>query len=143
MYLCVLRINETLIDGTVDLLLDMPDQPLPCATAGRWQLICPLFLQARAQFSFPAALGPITLVARTQVFVERAVVLAGAGCDEVGYPHVNTHHGRTGACLDRHFLIVGEREPPHSLTLIELHAAVELSRLMGFGVRELLFVVCR
>ncbi len=131
----------TLIHCIVDFLLDMPDQPLPGTTAGRWQLLHTFLLQAGAQFRFPAALGSIPFVARTQIFVEGAVVLARAGRDEVGDAHVNAHDRRIGWRLHGHFLIVGEREPPQSLALIELHTGVELSRQMGFRVHQLFFVV--
>src|SRR5260221_11458118 len=124
----------TLIHRIVDLLLDMPDQPLPGATAGRWQLLHTFLLQAGAQFRFPAALGSIPFVARTQIFVEGAVVLDRAGRDEVGNPHVNTHDRRIRWRLHCHFLIVGEREPPQSLTLLGLHNGVELCRLLWFWV---------
>src|SRR5260370_280183 len=134
-------IRITLIEGMVDLVLDMPDQPLCCATAGGGQLWHALFLQARTEFGLPAALGTITLVAGSQVFVKRTVMLAGAGRDEIGNAYVDAYHRRTRHCLYRHLLIVGEREPPHPVTLIELHAGVELLHLVGLWVREGFFVI--
>src|SRR5258708_23245383 len=131
----------TLLARMVDLLLDMPHQPLSCATAGGGQLWHALFLQTRAEFGLPAALGTITLVTGAQVFVERSVMRAGAGRDEIGNAYVDAYHRHTRQRLYRHFLILGEREPPRPVTLIELHAGVELLHLVGLGVREGFFVV--
>src|SRR5260370_20405448 len=119
-------IRIPLIDRMVDLLLDMPHQPLSCATAGGGQLWHALFLETGAQFRFTSALGTITLVTGAQVFVERSVMLAGARRDEIGNAYVDAYHQRTRHCLYRHLLIVGEREPPHPVPLIELHAGVAL-----------------
>src|SRR5258706_7329694 len=134
-------IRIALLDRMVDLLLDMPDQPLSCATAGGGQLWHALFLQTRAEFGLPAALGTIALVTVSQVFVERSVMLAGAGRDEIGNAYVDAYHRGARHCLGSDFLIIGECEPPHPVTLVELYAGAELLHLVGLGVREGCFVV--
>src|SRR5258707_4140165 len=119
-------IRITLIDRMVDLLLDMPDQPLSCATAGGGQLWHALFLQTRTEFGLPAALGTITLVAGSPGFVKRTPMLAGAGRDEIGNGSVDGFHPRTPDLLSHHLLIVGEPGPPHPLEPILFYAMVEV-----------------
>src|SRR5260370_42045852 len=99
----------------------MTYQSPSATTAGRWQLLDPFLLQARSQFGLPPALGSIPFVARTQLFVEGAEVLASAGRDDGGAPHGNTHDRRIRWRLHAHFLIVGVHNPPQSVTLLELH----------------------
>ena len=70
-------------------------------------------------------------------------MLAGARRHKIGNADVDTDHGRIRWCLDGHFLIIGERKPPHAITLIELHTAVELLHLVGLGVREGALVIRR
>src|SRR5258707_15791532 len=99
-------IRITLIDRMVDLLLDMPDKPLSCATAGGGQLWHALFLQTRTEFGLPAALGTITLVAGSQVFLKSTVILAGAGRDEIGNGYVDAYHPPTPHSLYRYLSIL-------------------------------------
>src|SRR5260370_15059418 len=102
-------IRITLIDRMFDLLLDMPDQPLSCATAGGGQLWHALFLQTRTEFGLPAALGTITLVAGSQGFVKPTPIPARAGpdanrnCSLPGSPPPNRD------CLYRHLPLVRRR----------------------------------
>ena len=137
----MLWISKALIHRVVDLLPDMTDQSPSATTAGGWQLLAPFLLQARSQFGFASAFGSIPLVTRTQVFMERAIVLASAGRDEIGDAHIDANHRCIRWRLHEMFCIVGEREPPHAVTLIELHAAVELPCLPRLGVGESFFVV--
>src|SRR5579885_2106156 len=132
----MLRISKALIDGTIDLLLDMAQQSLPAPTARGGQLLDPFFLQAHSQFRFAAAFGAISLVTRAQVFMERAVLLAGTGRHEIGYAHIDPHDRRTRNGVLRDFFIIGEGEPPDTFAPIELHAAIELSWLLGPGVDQ-------
>ena len=92
-------INETLVNGTINLLLDMPKKFLPGAAAGGWQGRRAFFLQTRPQLGLSATLGTIPLVPGTQVLVECAVVLARAGGDEVGNAHINDSVGKL--CTDK------------------------------------------
>src|SRR5258708_2315536 len=55
-------IRITLIDRMVDLLLDMPHQPLSCATAGGGQLWHALFLDTGAQFRFTSAVRTVAII---------------------------------------------------------------------------------
>ena len=137
----MLFLGKTLVHGTVDLVLDMPDQSLARAAAGGGQLLCPLFLEARPQFRLPATFGTVPLVTGTQVLVEGAVLLACRGGDEVGDPHVDAHDGCIRERLHGHVLVVREGEPPNTLPLVELYAGVECSPLVGLGVGESFLVV--
>jgi hypothetical protein len=129
------------IHRVVDLVLHMPHESVPCTTARRGQVLHAFFLQAGAQFGFTSALGTIALMTGSQVFVERSVLLPSAGRHEIGNAHINADHRGTCYGLYRHFLIIGEREPPHAVPLIELHAGVELLHLVGLWVREGCFVI--
>ncbi len=132
--LLVFFLGKTLVHRTVDLVLDVPDEPLARATAGGWQFLCPLLLEACPQFGLPATFGAVPFVTGTQVLVEGAVLLAGRGRHEIGYADINAYDGRIGQGLHGHVLVVGEGEPPYPIALIELHAAVERSLLVGLGV---------
>lgn len=68
-------------------------------------------------------------------------MLACAGRDEISNAHINANHRCIRGCLDGHDLIVGEREPPRAITLIELDACVELSCLPRLGISEGALVV--
>ncbi len=82
----MLWISKALIHRVVDLLLDMTDQSPAATTAGGWQLLDSFLLQACAQFGFAPAFGSIPLVTRTQVFMERAIVLARPGTADKRQP---------------------------------------------------------
>src|SRR5258707_8878806 len=109
-------IRITLIDRMVDLLLDMPDQPLSCATAGGGQLWHALFLQTRTEFGLPAALGTITLVAGSQGLVKTTLMLSRAGRAEIGNAHLDASHPPTRPSLYYPPLLLREREAPPPLT---------------------------
>src|SRR5258707_6174823 len=98
-------IRITLIDRMVDLLLDMPDQPLSCATAGGGQLWHALFLQTRTEFGLPAALGTITLVAGSHGFLKSNVMLSRACRDRNWHAHRDAQHPRRPHRPLRHLLI--------------------------------------
>ncbi len=68
-------------------------------------------------------------------------MLAGARRHKMGDPDIDTNHRASLWRVDGHFLIIGEGEPPHALTLVELHTAVELLHLLGFWVSELCFMI--
>lgn len=123
----------------------MTNEPLPCGAGSGGQLVFrhASLLQALPEFGLPPALFPVSLLALSELPFEGAALLAIRGRDEIGYPHVDADHRRVRFGLNSHRFIVGERQPPDLIALLERHAAVDLATFACFRVRELLFVVGR
>jgi hypothetical protein len=54
----------------------------------------------------------LELVALGQSALERTIVFASRGGEEMSDPHIHSHHRRIRRGLKRNFLLVGKREPP-------------------------------
>src|SRR5260370_40404540 len=86
---------EHLVDGSIDLLTQVPSEPLPRRAASRRKLGLrhTLLLKAGAQFSFVSALVPIVAMFASQCAMERPVALTRRGRVEVGDATIYSHHG--------------------------------------------------
>src|SRR6266567_5014057 len=114
-----------MVDGAVDLLPYMPGQTLPAFAAGRGKLLDAFLFQARPQFGLAPPFLAVALLPFTQFAVKGTVVLAVAGRQEVGDPHIHANHRGRGFCAYWNDLIVTEGQPPPIGTLVERDAGID------------------
>jgi hypothetical protein len=77
----------------------------------------------------------------TKFPVEGAILFPVGGGEEIGYPNINANDRRIRRRLNRYYLIIGEREPPCVISLVQGNAAVNRVALLRFRVGEDLNVV--
>ncbi len=71
-----------------------------------------------------------------------AVVLPSACCDEVCYPNIYSYYRCIGCGLDHNLLIIGEAQPPHTITLVERDTTIDLFPLLRLFIFQYLTVIC-
>ncbi len=97
----------------------MPHETLPALTAGRGEFLDAFLLQALAQLGFAPPLLPVTLLSLSKFAMKGAIVLARTGGEQVGNADIDANHRSIGFGLQRDYLVVGKRQPPPTVTLVE------------------------
>lgn len=125
------------VDGSVDLLPHLTNESLPRRAGCGWQLFFrhTFLFQARSQLRFPATFFTISLLSLSELPAKGAVLLA-IGCrNEVSDADINTDDRCIWFSLEGNRLIVGKRQPPDLIPLVERDAAVDLPAFAGFQDR--------
>src|SRR5258707_1921082 len=100
-----------LIDRSVDLLSPRAGQ---LGIVERGKPFHASLFQALPQHGLTSPLLAVKLVAFGECALKRAVVLAGRDGEEMGHPHIRSHHWRIWRSLEGDLLLIGQGEPPAS-----------------------------
>ena len=82
-------LGEHLIDGPIDLLSNMPGEPLTTATASGGKVVHAFLLEAGPEFRLASAFLSVVLVSLSQFAMKATVPLPCRGRHKIGNAHIH------------------------------------------------------